>query len=171
MFGPESTGKTTLASQLASYFKTRWVPEYAREYLQNKWNREQKPCEIPDLIPIAQGQIALENKEISKANHVLFCDTDLLTYKVYSEVYFNGYVPPLLEKYALQNQYDLYLLLHPDVPWEPDDLRDKPLEREWMFRQFKEALQYYNRPFQEVYGTGSERLKRAISIITNTLKS
>ena len=38
MFGPESTGKTTLSQQLARYYNTVWVPEYAREYLQNKWN-------------------------------------------------------------------------------------------------------------------------------------
>ena len=40
MFGPESTGKTTLSKQLARYYNSVWVPEYAREYLQNKWNNE-----------------------------------------------------------------------------------------------------------------------------------
>jgi nicotinamide riboside kinase len=34
MFGPESTGKTTLSIQLADYYKTEWVPEFARDYLQ-----------------------------------------------------------------------------------------------------------------------------------------
>lgn len=36
LFGPESTGKTTLSEQLARYYSTVWVPEYAREYLQDK---------------------------------------------------------------------------------------------------------------------------------------
>ena len=35
LFGPESTGKTTLSNQLARYYNSVWVPEYAREYLQN----------------------------------------------------------------------------------------------------------------------------------------
>ena len=56
LFGPESTGKTTLSEQLARYYNTVWVPEYAREYLQAKWNNERKTCEPHDLLPIAKGQ-------------------------------------------------------------------------------------------------------------------
>ena len=37
LFGPESTGKTTLSEKLARHYSTVWVPEYAREYLQKKW--------------------------------------------------------------------------------------------------------------------------------------
>ena len=44
LFGPESTGKTTLSKALADHFDTLWVAEYAREYLQNKWDLEQKTC-------------------------------------------------------------------------------------------------------------------------------
>lgn len=61
LFGPESTGKTTLSKQLARHYNTVWAPEYAREYLQDKWNNERKTCEPKDLIPIAIGQMALEN--------------------------------------------------------------------------------------------------------------
>ena len=49
LFGPESTGKTTLSRQLAKHYNTKWVPEYAREYLQDKWNREQKICKQEDI--------------------------------------------------------------------------------------------------------------------------
>ena len=37
LFGPESTGKSTLAKELASHFETDFVEEYAREYLQKKY--------------------------------------------------------------------------------------------------------------------------------------
>ena len=37
LFGPESTGKTTLSIQLARHYNSVWVPEYARDYLQEKW--------------------------------------------------------------------------------------------------------------------------------------
>ncbi|MGB5317863.1 AAA family ATPase, partial [Eudoraea sp.] len=40
LFGPESTGKTTISKELAAHYKTNWVPEYARSYLQEKWNME-----------------------------------------------------------------------------------------------------------------------------------
>ncbi|MBK7030628.1 MAG: ATP-binding protein [Bacteroidales bacterium] len=36
--GPESTGKSWLAEQLAEYYGTVWVPEFAREFLEQiKW--------------------------------------------------------------------------------------------------------------------------------------
>jgi nicotinamide riboside kinase len=62
LFGPESSGKTTLSKELANHYKTLWVKEYARDYLQKKWNVEKKVCELEDLIPIAIGQIKLENE-------------------------------------------------------------------------------------------------------------
>ena len=71
LFGPESTGKTTLSRQLAKHYNSVWVPEYAREYLQNKWNNERKTCELDDLLPIAEGQIRLEN-ELAKKNRFGF---------------------------------------------------------------------------------------------------
>lgn len=55
MFGPESTGKTTLAQMLAQHYNTQWVPEYMREYLQKKWDEEKEVCKPEDIIPIAQG--------------------------------------------------------------------------------------------------------------------
>ena len=36
LYGPESSGKTTLAKALAKQFQTTWVPEFARNYLQEK---------------------------------------------------------------------------------------------------------------------------------------
>lgn len=162
LFGPESTGKTTLSEQLARHYNTVWVPEYAREYLQNKWNEERKTCEPKDLLPIAEGQMKLENTLTKKATNVLICDTDLLETKVYSEAYYVGHCNPLLEKYALRNSYDLYLLTFIDIPWVGDDLRDKPNERERMYSYFKETLERYNRNFIILKGDKKNRLAAAI---------
>ncbi len=170
IFGPESTGKTTLSEQLARYYNTVWVPEYAREYLQDKWNNERKTCEPKDLLPIAEGQMRLENELATKATDLLICDTDLLETKVYSEAYYLGYCDPILEKYALQNQYDLYFLTYIDIPWEADDLRDKPKERERMFRYFKDTLEKNNRNFIILEGDKKTRLKIAVEHIDNLLK-
>ena len=55
LFGPESTGKTTLAEMLAKHYNTLWVEEFMRDYLQEKWDNEQRVCEPKDMIPIAEG--------------------------------------------------------------------------------------------------------------------
>ena len=62
IYGPESTGKTTLAKSLAENYRTNWVPEFARAYLQNKWDSTREVCNLEDLILIAKGQIEVENK-------------------------------------------------------------------------------------------------------------
>lgn len=171
LFGPESTGKTTLSEQLARHYNTVWVPEYAREYLQNKWNDERKTCEPEDLLPIAEGQMHLENSLAKKASKVLICDTDLLETKVYSEAYYIGHCDSILEKNALRNQYDLYLLTYIDVPWVGDDLRDKPNQREFMFNFFKEALQKNNRKFITLKGNKKTRLDTAVEHIDKLLRT
>lgn len=170
LFGPESTGKTTLAMRLARHFNSIWVPEYAREYLQDKWNNERKTCESKDLMPIAEGQMRLENELSQKTDTVLICDTDLLETKVYSEEYYMGTCDPVLEKYALENTYDLYFLTYIDTPWEKDDLRDKPNERERMFKAFEDALIRYDRPYVLLKGNKRERLKKAVQHIDELLK-
>ena len=91
IYGPESTGKTTLANDLANHYETKCVPEYAREYLQKKWDLHKGKCNLNDLINIALGQINLENKMISKSKKFIFCDTNILVTKVWSETHFNGY--------------------------------------------------------------------------------
>ena len=91
LFGPESSGKTTLSKELANHYNSLWVKEYARDYLQDKWNNESKVCELEDLIPIAVGQMKLENELTKVSEHILICDTDLLETKVYSETYYDGF--------------------------------------------------------------------------------
>lgn len=169
LFGPESTGKTTLAKELAEHYKTHWVPEYMRTYLEQKWNAYNRSCEIEDLRAIALGQMASENELSKSANRVLFCDTNLLEIKVYSEVYYQGYCDPMIAKYAKENTYDLYFLTYIDVPWEADVLRDKPFEREQMYSNFKKALQRYNKPYVVLSGSLEERLNFAIKQVDKLL--
>ena len=164
LFGPESTGKTTLAKQLAEYYKTEWVPEFARDYLQEKWDASQQICSVDDMLPIAYGQAKLENEQTLIANKYLFCDTNLMVTKVFSEVYYN-YCDPLLNEAASQHQYDLFFLTDIDVPWEKDDLRDNAEGRESVFAVFKQSLIDHNKPFLTLSGDKNLRLKKAIAII------
>lgn len=170
LFGPESTGKTTLASQLAYHYQTVWAAEFARDYLQKKWNNKRQVCEHEDLLPIAIGQMKLENKFAKKANRILFCDTDLLETKVYSEEYYDGIVDPDLEEAVEKNEYDLYLLTYIDIPWKMDSIRDRPGQRERMFNAFENALKKSNRPYVTLKGDEETRLKRAIKVIDEVIE-
>jgi len=169
LFGPESTGKTTLAKQLSERYDVPWVAEYARTYLQEKWDRSGDICQPEDLVPIAIGQIKLENKSIIQAENddkqFIVCDTDLLETLVYSEVYYNGWVDQrLLDAVSSQN-YDLYLLTGIDVPWIADDLRDKPHEREKMYEAFRSALEANGCNYISLQGNQTTRLEFASAAI------
>ena len=165
LFGPESSGKTTLSRHLARYYNTVWAPEFARDYLQKKWNNERKTCETADLIPIAIGQMKLENKLATKADKILICDTDLLETKVYSEEFYGGFVDENLDKAANENHYDLYLLTYIDTPWEADDLRDRSEQRLEMFTAFESALKKHKRPYKLLKGDKQTRLQTAVKVI------
>jgi HTH-type transcriptional regulator, transcriptional repressor of NAD biosynthesis genes len=169
LFGPESSGKTSLSQHLARYYNTVWVPEFARDYLQQKWNNKRKTCEKEDFIPIAIGQMALENKLAEKADKILICDTDLLETKVYSEEFYDGFVDEILERAAIENSYDLYLLTYIDTPWEKDDLRDRPEQRLEMFSAFENALIQHKRPYILLIGSKEARLKIATKAIDEVL--
>jgi nicotinamide riboside kinase len=164
IFGPESTGKTTLAKQLAEYYKTVWVPEFARDYLQEKLDNGRGICDVNDMLPIAYGQTKLENEKGLIANKYLFCDTTLLVTKVFSDLYY-GSCDPLLDKAARAHQYDLFFLTDIDVPWEDDGLRDSPNERENIFGVFKQSLIDNEKPFITISGDKDSRLKKAVAII------
>ncbi|MGO1585453.1 AAA family ATPase [Mesonia sp.] len=170
VYGPESTGKTTLAQQLAAYFNTQWVPEFARNYLQEKYDNCSEACEQEDLIPIAKGQIAAENRLAPKANRVLFIDTNVLQTYTYAQVYYEGFTSKVFEEVIKAHQYDLYLLTYIDTPWEEDDLRDKPQEREYMYKVFKASLEVNEKPYQVLKGTKQKRLEKAIAMVENLLK-
>lgn len=170
-FGPESTGKTTLSQDLAAYFNTTWSAEFMRAYLQKKWDDSKESCTLEDLIPIAKGQVKNEAFAEKNADKVVFYDTNLLQLKVYAEIYYNGYCPPEIEKEVKKYNYDFYFLLYIDIPWEADDLRDKPNDREAMFHVFEEALQKNNIPFITLKGDYEKRLETAKKTIEHVLNN
>ena len=164
ILGAESTGKTTLCRDLAAHFGSPWVPEYMRTYLQAKWDTEQLTCTWDDLLPIAQGQIELENKlakqatQTSDNSHYLFCDTSLFELMVYANLYY-GDCPEALTKAALSHHYNMILLTDVDIPWVADDLRDSPHEREAISAFFETMLNRYQIPFKKVGGNRLERVR------------
>ncbi|MFU8803202.1 MAG: AAA family ATPase, partial [Bradymonadaceae bacterium] len=156
LFGPESTGKTTLAARLARRYDTVAVHEYARHLLEPK----NGVCEYDDIERIARGQRAAEEALARQANRVLFCDTDLVTTTIWSDVLFDK-VPGSIVAAAEKRTYDLYLLMDIDIPWVDDEQRYLPDEREAFMARCKEELERRERPYALISGDYDERFERA----------
>ena len=76
----------------------------------------------------------------------------------------------MLDEAARNNDYDLYFLTYIDVPWEADDLRDRPDQREQMFKAFKKALDEHGKKYIILKGNKKERLKKAVKYVDELLK-
>ena len=170
VLGAESTGKTTLCRDLAAHFGCPWVPEYMRTYLQAKWDDEQLTCTWEDLLPIAQGQIKLENKLAAQAaqtsdnSHYLFCDTSLFELMVYANWYYSD-CPEALTQAALAHHYDMILLTDVDTPWVADDLRDSPHQRDEISAYFSDQLTTHNKSFRGIGGNREARVQQIVKLL------
>lgn len=164
VFGPESTGKSTLAKQLAERFGTVYVPEYAKTYIETTG----KEIDDDDMLAIARGQCALEDAVARDANRVLFCDSDLVTSIIWSGRLV-GRVPEWLRKEADRRHYDLYLLTHYDVPWVDDVHRYIPEESPAFFDRCVLELESRKRPFSQIKGGWEERFNLAVAAVEKML--
>ena len=165
IIGSESTGKTELAQFLAEKFNTVYVPEYAREYIENL-NRHYT---FKDVEIIAKKQIELEQKFAQKANHILFFDTYLIITKIWFQVVFNV-VPEWIDEAIKNSKIDLFLLCSNDLPWIPDRVRENGGKmREKLFEMYKNEIQHYNYKFYIVSGHGDKRFNNALEIVNNFL--
>lgn len=164
ILGPESTGKSTLAADLANHFDEPWVPEFAREYLENI----NRPYQFEDLLEIGKGQVGLEDQLAEKAKNFLFCDTDLRVIHIWSEHRFGKTDFWVLEEID-RRKYDLILLTDTDLPWTPDPLREYPeLEmRQYFFKKYLQLAEESGFPFLIVSGDQKSRLQTAVDALKN----
>lgn len=172
VIGPESTGKSTLCEQLATYFNTEWCPEYAREYLLTHGTT----YKFDDLLTIAKGQLALEDKISLKAknnsSNLVFIDTDMYVMKVWCEFVFGECHRFILDQ-IVSRQYDLYLLCNVDLPWVKDVLREYPdLEsRQRLYSMYKDIVLNQPVDWVDISGSSEERLSKAIVAVNKLLKA
>ncbi|HUS00648.1 MAG TPA: ATP-binding protein [Chitinophagaceae bacterium] len=177
IIGPESTGKSTLCSQLAEHYKTLWCREYAREYLETHG----MDYTYDDLLTIAKGQIVLEeamshelkatseenrNSQLTTHNSLLFIDTDMYVMKVWCEFAFGKCHSWILNQVA-SGHYDLYLLCNVDLPWIKDELREYPdMEtRNKLYNFYKDIMVNQPVPWVNISGSYEERLKISINAV------
>ena len=167
IIGPESTGKSTLCEQLAQFYKTQWVPEYAREYLTGLG----RPYNYEDLLIIAKGQIEQEDRITdSVKTPLIFIDTDMYVMKVWCEFVFGKCHSFILEE-IVKRKYDAYLLCHTDLPWVADALREYPdlASRERLYHMYKDLMVNQSTTWIDIHGSYEERYQRAVSF-TNVEK-
>ena len=165
IMGPESTGKSKISAQLAEYYQTVWVPEFAREYCSNLG----RLANYEDELEILKGQIALEEKYLPKAHNILICDTMFLTVKIYSEHVFKTY-PPELDTYLRNHPYDLFLIMDIDLAWEEDPLREFPELRSYFMEIHIREVKALGVPYFIISGQGNDRFLNAQKCIDLFLK-
>lgn len=150
IIGPESTGKSTLASYLAHRYGGVLVPEYAREYM------EKRACTCAytyeDVVNIATHQVQQLHAGIyggiteGLRSNVVFFDTELIITKVWFLHKF-GKCPDFLEEALRAYPMDMYLLCYPDMVWEPDPVRENPNIREYLFDWYEREIQALDIPY------------------------
>lgn len=155
--GPESTGKTTLASRLADAWHTVWVPEASRVYAE----RKAIPLTADDVAPIAREHVEMAEDAEHLATRLLVLDTDLLSTVIYSRHYYGG-VPRQVEVLERGRRADLYLLCDVDVPWVPDGIRDRPVNRKEMLELFRAALDARGLRWTMIRGSWHDRWRQAL---------
>ncbi len=164
LIGPEATGKSTLAKQLADYYHATWIPEYARTYVENL-NREYT---FDDVVNIAKHQIIEEQSFAKSEKEIIFFDTDLIITKIWlTEVY--HHCPDWIVAEIQKCNRFLYLLCYPDIEWIPDSVRENGGKRRFqLFDLYKKEIEKFGFRSQIVKGDWGVRLENAITAIEMT---
>jgi NadR type nicotinamide-nucleotide adenylyltransferase len=162
--GPESTGKSMMSAYLADHYQTVWVPEYARIHLL----KLEKQYTYNDVLEIARKQKASEQVMEPLSNKILFSDTEMLVNKIWCEDKFKKCHPWILNQFQKQ-QYDLYLLMDVDLPWEYDPLREDKDRRNYLFDWYRSELDKRNVRYRIVSGVGEARFVNAVRFVDELL--
>jgi nicotinamide riboside kinase len=165
--GPECTGKSTLAKQLAAYYHAVYIPEYAREYIQNLC----RPYNYEDILHIAATQVRQKNEQSQRPDRIVFLDTYLVITKVWMDLLYKTH-PAWIEEELRCHGIGLYLLCNLDIAWEPDRVRENGGQmREKLFNLYKHELEQYDLNYEIISGIGAARLQQAIRVVDILIKS
>lgn len=161
--GAESTGKSTLAQALATYYNVSFVPEFARNYIEQL----HRSYTYDDVILIAQKQVEQYNEMVSWQTPLIILDTWLLITKIWLDVVY-GKVPDWIDKTIKETRIDTFLVCDTDLPWIADSVRENGgTNREKLQQTYIRELRKYHFPYHIIKGNQQEREKAAIQIITD----
>lgn len=158
LLGAESTGKTTLARNLAEAYSTVWNPEYGRPY--TELGRDPRaPWTSAEFTQIARIQCWYEDCLAGSADRILLCDTDAFTTAVFHQIYLGK--PTHAFDELLERRYDLFLVCGLDVPWRHDGVRAFEEQRRWMHERYVERARTSGSPWLLLEGSREERLRES----------
>ena len=158
MVGPESSGKTTLARALSEHCRSPLVPDPSRA-----WLEAHGPIYSETDIPRIAAFHVQQEASVGEP-HLVFIDTDMLNYRIWSLEKF-GRVDAEVERLVSEVRYDQRLLCRPDLPWEPDPLRENPHDRERLFEVWGRELKTLGLPYTVIEGTLEERITLAVRVV------
>lgn len=167
--GAPSTGKTTLAKQLAQEYNTVWMPEYGREY----WEKNQAARRLSpeQLAEISEGHLEREERLLYQANQYLFTDTNALTTFMFSKYYHQTAVPKLIDAANLaQSRYDLTFLCDTDIPYDDTWDRSGDAKRKTFQKQIIGDLLARKIPFIVLKGNLETRVAKVKTILSKFQK-
>jgi HTH-type transcriptional regulator, transcriptional repressor of NAD biosynthesis genes len=167
ILGAESTGKTTLAADLAQRYATLWVPEYGRIYTE-VGRRPDAPWTSGEFEHIAHVHRWYEDFLAAYANRVLFCDTDAFVTARFHEAYLGAPTPDDLAALATEHRYDLFILCDVATPFVQDGWRLEHARGE-MHTAYRNRLEGGDVPWLEVHGSRSERVDQAARAVDGLL--
>jgi HTH-type transcriptional repressor of NAD biosynthesis genes len=170
VIGTESCGKSTLVRNLASVFNTNYVAEYGRTRCEEIGGYDGVLLD-EDYPMIAYEQQRQVEKASAFSNRVLFVDTEATVTQFYSELY-NGKLQEVLDSIAKAQEYDLYLLLDPDVEWVDDGWRMHGEEtvRRQNHERLQELLEENGIMFTTLSGSYREKWEEAFRLVNGMLK-
>ena len=166
VYGPESTGKSTLTRQLAEYYHVPYVEEYAKHIIDSKHG---DIC-FEDMETIVKGHHEAIEEALQQNTPLLFVDTDAIISKLWSNELF-GKESPVIEEYIARQKFDHYLLLDVDLPWVNDIHRYRPNEREAFFRMCEEQLVERKKSYTIIRGVNGQRFENAKKTIEKLISS
>ena len=158
VIGPESVGKSTLCRQLSERYGYRWIKEYARTYVEQL----SRPYTFDDVQRIAQRQIS--EIKASYPEKVVLYDTELIITKVWMEHVYGKVAEEVIEALRAYPM-DKYLLLAPDLPAEPDPVRENLDKRQYFFEWYEREIQATGVPYNVIRGEGETRIRNAYKAI------
>src|SRR4051812_27457623 len=164
ILGAESTGKTTLAQDLADHYRVAFVPEFGRLYTEAMPDPPTHTWSSEDFRRIAETQAALEDDAARWSGPPVICDTNTFVTAVFHEAYL-GSRDPGLEAKALKRRYDLFVICDPQTPFEQDStgLRVDGERRKWMHHRYVEYAEQQPAPVVHARGTRAERLAQSMT--------
>ena len=169
LLGAPSSGKTTLAERLARELDTQWMPEYGREYWEDR--QVDRRLDPNQLVEIAEGHLEREDALLTQSNRYLFTDTNALTTATFAR-YYHGTVSARLAELAdrAARRYDLTFVCDIDVPYDDTWDRSGEVNRAAFQRQVIGDLNERKAPFIMLRGTLDERVARVRAVLNRFSK-